>query len=220
MTSSPQPGWYDDPSGIADLRWWDGTRWTDATVEDGVPSARPLPVPGRPARAAEPGVVRVRATGSLLAEPVLVLDPAGDVRGVRAPDGRSLGSLVGEVGSGLLDRLRTARLQVRDTAGTPQLLLTRAPSLRPAPLVVERPGSGEVGRLVPEDGRWALVSAGRAVGGLRVDDAGDVVVVDASGSEVARASAATGQRVVRVHRPLPDPLLPLALAGALAVGAA
>ena len=218
MTSSPQPGWYADPAGIGDLRWWDGARWTDATVTDGVPSARPLPVPGRPVPAAEPGVVRVRAAGSLLAAPVLVLAPSGNVRVVRAPDGRSLGSVVGQLRPRLLDRLRTVRLQVRDTAGTPQLLLARSASLRPAPLVVERPGVGEVGALVPEDGRWTLVSAGRPVGGLRVDDSGDVVVVDATGGEVVRASAATGERVVRVHRGLPDPLLPMAVAGALVVG--
>ncbi len=217
MTSSPQPGWYADPAREADLRWWDGARWTDATVQDGAPSVRPLP--GRPAAAAEAGVVRVRAAGSLLTEPALVLDPTGEVRGVRSPDGRALGSVVGQLGQGLLDRLRTARLTVRDPAGAPLLLLTRSASLRGAAVVVERPGAGEVGALVPEQGRWALVSAGQPVGGLRVDDAGDVVVADAAGDEVARASAATGERVVRVHRALQDPLLPLALAGALVVTA-
>ena len=25
----PQPGWYADPSGESDLRFWDGTRWTE-----------------------------------------------------------------------------------------------------------------------------------------------------------------------------------------------
>jgi Protein of unknown function (DUF2510) len=25
----PQPGWYADPYGGTDLRWWDGARWTD-----------------------------------------------------------------------------------------------------------------------------------------------------------------------------------------------
>ena len=26
-----EPGWYQDPAGRSDLRWWDGTRWTTAT---------------------------------------------------------------------------------------------------------------------------------------------------------------------------------------------
>lgn len=25
----PEPGWYDGPEGSAQLRYWDGTRWTD-----------------------------------------------------------------------------------------------------------------------------------------------------------------------------------------------
>jgi hypothetical protein len=25
----PPPGWYNDPSGQARLRWWDGSRWTE-----------------------------------------------------------------------------------------------------------------------------------------------------------------------------------------------
>jgi hypothetical protein len=28
-TSAPPPGWYPDPVQPANLRWWDGTRWTE-----------------------------------------------------------------------------------------------------------------------------------------------------------------------------------------------
>jgi hypothetical protein len=40
-SSSPDqaPGWYDDPTGAANLRWWDGTQWT--------PSTRGAPVQAR-----------------------------------------------------------------------------------------------------------------------------------------------------------------------------
>lgn len=31
----PAPGWYDDPSGDATLRWWDGAAWTERTRERG-----------------------------------------------------------------------------------------------------------------------------------------------------------------------------------------
>lgn len=208
-TSAPQPGWYADPARGADLRWWDGGRWTDAVVQDGVQGVRPL-------GGGEPRAAR-SAARSLLSEPVLVIDRDGDVRGVRSPDGRRLGSVVGRVSSGLLDRLRTTRLQVRDAAGEPQLLLHRAPSLGAAPVVVEQPGLGEVGRLVPEIGRWALLSEGRPVGALHGAGAGDALVLDASGAEVARSTGAIGERVVRVHRPLLDPLRPLAVAAALVV---
>ena len=33
--AAPQPaGWYPDPAGQADRRWWDGTRWTDQTLPE------------------------------------------------------------------------------------------------------------------------------------------------------------------------------------------
>lgn len=31
-TSAPPCGWYPDPSGTPWLRWFDGTRWTDAVT--------------------------------------------------------------------------------------------------------------------------------------------------------------------------------------------
>jgi hypothetical protein len=35
----PPAGWYPDASGQADLRWWDGTRWTDHTSPRRSPSS-------------------------------------------------------------------------------------------------------------------------------------------------------------------------------------
>jgi hypothetical protein len=42
--SSPEPGWYPDPSGSANLRWWNGVSWSDSTH----------PLPGAPAASAPP----------------------------------------------------------------------------------------------------------------------------------------------------------------------
>lgn len=42
----PRAGWYDDPSGQADLRWWDGQRWTEHT--DRTAAATPDPSRQRP----------------------------------------------------------------------------------------------------------------------------------------------------------------------------
>ena len=52
---SPQPaGWYPDPSAQADLRWWDGTRWTEQTRAEMDPSITATPVTGAPRPAAQP----------------------------------------------------------------------------------------------------------------------------------------------------------------------
>ena len=39
----PAFGWYPDPSGRHDQRYWDGTRWTDQVSDDGRQSVDPLP---------------------------------------------------------------------------------------------------------------------------------------------------------------------------------
>jgi uncharacterized protein len=33
--NDPAPGWYPDPSGANQQRWWDGTRWTDDVAPSG-----------------------------------------------------------------------------------------------------------------------------------------------------------------------------------------
>ena len=44
--AGPQPGWYPDPSGYSQLRWWDGTQWTShLTTEPAYPVAPAEPEP-------------------------------------------------------------------------------------------------------------------------------------------------------------------------------
>lgn len=44
MADPPMAGWYTDPAGSGQLRWWDGQRWTDATrntaVDEGAAGGR------------------------------------------------------------------------------------------------------------------------------------------------------------------------------------
>lgn len=232
--TSPQPGWYADPAAAHELRWWDGATWTAAVTTAGAQTSSPLPLPDRTAPVSG---TTAGSSGPLLTAPVLVLvrEPGAGL-GVLDEAGRRLGTLVetgrrrtGRRGTGrLLDRLRPRALELRDTHGATQLLLRRPAGLLARPVVVERPGAGEVGRLVPGSGAapYALQSGGRPLGSLDVQDGpgGDVRVLDLPGAEVARISRRStgaahpvGASVVRVHRPLSDPLRSLVVAAALLV---
>jgi hypothetical protein len=50
QTMSTSPGWYPDPAGGHEWRWFDGTDWTDAVADHGVAGQAPLGPP--PAMAA------------------------------------------------------------------------------------------------------------------------------------------------------------------------
>jgi hypothetical protein len=54
--SSTPAGWYEDPVLVGELRYWDGSEWTEHVSTDSVVSVSPLPLPdpqdGRPALSA------------------------------------------------------------------------------------------------------------------------------------------------------------------------
>jgi hypothetical protein len=41
----PPPGWYPDPAGRFQVRWWDGSTWTSGVASAGVQITDPVPVP-------------------------------------------------------------------------------------------------------------------------------------------------------------------------------
>ncbi|MGH9081251.1 MAG: DUF2510 domain-containing protein [Acidimicrobiales bacterium] len=49
--SGLSPGWFRDPTGRHEQRYWSGTDWTDHVVDDGVPGTDPPP-PAPPRRQA------------------------------------------------------------------------------------------------------------------------------------------------------------------------
>lgn len=261
--TTPQPGWYADPAAVHDLRWWDGTTWTDAVVKTGVQSTSPLPN-GRSVQVSQASNVQRQVQeragvapvagggGTIFSEAVLVVNQKAKLieltneYAVYDQHGRQLGSVVQVGQSGLkkvarfvssVDQLMTHKLEVRDAQGTPQMLLTRPAKLMKSRVVVERPGYGEIGRLVQENVfgkiRFGLHSGGRSVGSLNAQNwrAWDFQILDETGTEVARIKktfegvaktlfTTADNYVVTIHRQLADPLLSLVVAAALTVDTA
>ncbi len=88
----PEPGWYDDPTGEAPQRWWDGERWTEHVSSPGTPAVPPAPTPPAPtppAPAPPPGP----GVGATVAAPLTPPAPefptpapaASSARGSKAP---------------------------------------------------------------------------------------------------------------------------------------
>ncbi len=258
------PGWYADPTGSFDYRWWDGRRWTEAVAKAGVQTQSAMPGLAAPVRVHDPSFVQRQVQekagitpvtgggGTLFSEPVLVVNQKAKLieltneYAVYDQHGRQLGSVV-EIGQGgvkkavrLLtsyDQFLTHKLEVRDDRGQPQMLLTRPAKFVKSKVIVERPGLGEVGQLVQENAigkiRFALVAGGSQVGLLHAENwrAWDFAISDHTGTEVARIKktfegvaktlfTTADNYVVRIHRPLADPLLTLVVASALTVDTA
>ena len=87
---STAPGWYPDPTGVAELRWYDGSIWTDSVATGGTTFTSPLRAPAAPVetdwvgRAVTPERIATQVqrggggssagSGDLFSEPVLVVN--------------------------------------------------------------------------------------------------------------------------------------------------
>lgn len=256
-------GWYADPTGTFHHRWWDGEKWTDNVSSNGQQSVSPLTPQAAPVQASTPqqlakqverAGVQPGATGggTVFTEPVLVVNQKVKLieltnqYSVYDQHGTQIAS-VSEVGQSALkkvvrllgeyDQYFTHRLEVRDMQARPVLMVTRPAKFVKSKVIVEKPGVGEVGRLVQQNAfgkiRFALMAGTQQVGEMRAENwrAWDFAIVDSSGTEVARIKktweglaktmfTSADNYVVRIHRPLEDPLLSLVVASALTVDTA
>lgn len=135
------------------------------------------------------------------------------------------------------DQYLTHKLEVTDTGGRTLLRLTRPAKIFKSTVVVEDAGGTEIGRIVQQNMigkiRFDLEADGASVGALKAQNwrAWDFQITDASGTEVARIKktfegiaralfTTADNYVVRIHRPLQDPLRSLVVASALSVDTA
>lgn len=263
-------GWYPDPHGRYDHRWFDGATWTATVATAGQQLTDPQgTAPGhvptssrseqRVARQVEGQVGRAGGGGErgaaehgLLDADVLVVnqkaklvelnneymvyDEHGTQVGAVRQTGQSAARKVLRFVSNV-DQYLTHRLEVTDTSGQVVLRLTRPAKFLKSTVVVAGPGGDEIGRLVQQNVfgkiRFDLEAGGTSVGSLNAENwrAWDFAILDRDGAEVARIKktfegiaravfTTADNYVVRVHRPLEDPLRSLVVGAALCVDTA
>jgi uncharacterized protein YxjI len=138
---------------------------------------------------------------------------------------------------GSFDQFMTHKLQVVDMTGAPVLALTRPAKVMKSRIVVQDANGSDVGEIVQENvvGKihFGLQAGGRKVGSLNAENwrAWNFNITDESGTEVARITktwegmaktmfTTADNYVVKIHRPLEDPLRTLVIASALGVDTA
>jgi hypothetical protein len=90
-TSTVSPGWYNDPSGVSRLRYWDGQAWTERVSPVAQPGVAPLPSPAtRRRRWVLAGLL---GTGAWLVFELLVAYVVGSMTG----HGRDAGYVAGRL---------------------------------------------------------------------------------------------------------------------------
>ena len=177
-TGQAAPNWYPDPSGRHELRYWDGTAWTEHVSSNGRQGVDPpggashVPVVNRPTEKVVRDVEKAGAApeffggGTLLTESVLVVNQKAKLielnneYAIYDRDGRQIGA-VRQVGQSTakkvlrfvssLDQFMTHKLQIVDTAGTPILALTRPAKVFKSTINVSDGAGRPVGDIVQEN---------------------------------------------------------------------
>ena len=262
---APHPAdWYPDPSGRHELRYYDGTQWTEHVSSGGRQSVDPLTPGVVPVAGSNPGKVQqqvanagvaagaVAGGGTIFTEPVLVVNQKAklieinneyaifDQHGTQIGAIRQVGqSAAKKVARVLLsvDQFLTHRLQVVDMSGAVQLTVTRPGKVFKSRFIVGDGTGREIGQIVQKNMigkiRFGFEVGGSEIGSLSAENwrAWDFGVSDASGTEIARIKktweglaktmfTTADNYVVRIHRPLEEPLRSLVVASALSVDTA
>jgi uncharacterized protein YxjI len=178
--SSPPAGWYADPAGRHEKRYFDGQQWTEHVNNHGRAGIDP---PGAPShvpvvqrapervqrdvqRAGQAGVAGYAGGGTLFTEPVLVVNQKAKLieinneYAIYDQHARQIGA-VREVGQSnlkkaarfvsSLDQYMTHKLQITDMNGQPVLALTRPAKFVKSRILVEAPNGQPIGEIVQQN---------------------------------------------------------------------
>lgn len=190
--------------------------------------------------------------GTLFSEPVLVVNQKAKLieltneYSVFDQHGRTIGSVV-QIGQSTLkkvarfvsslDQFMTHKLEIRDAAGQPHLVLTRPAKFIKSKVLVERPDGQPVGEIVQQNAigkiNFGIQVNGQQIGAIKAENwrAWNFAIVDHTDTEIARITktweglaktmfTTADNYVLQIHRQLPDPLLSLVVATALTVDTA
>ncbi len=221
-TIAEQAAWHPDPSGRHELRWWDGRQWTADVISLGQRQVDPLTPTVRVAKAttqswkvrrqarkagAKPD--RAATRGTLLTEPILIVNQKAKLVGVNAEyaifgqNGQQVG-VARELGqthikrslSLVPDENRLHTLQILDMDDRILLALTRPAKLLKSKMLVATADGTPVGQIVQKtagiihDVRFTLEADGKVLGTLKTDSAESIrfSIQDADGTEIGRVS--------------------------------
>lgn len=179
-TDTPQPpaNWYPDPLGRHELRYWDGSQWTEHVSSHGRQAVDPpvggghIPTTARSAEKVVGDVQKVGAAtgaqggGTLFTEPVLVVNQKAkliemnneyaiyDQNGVQLGAVRQVGQNLAKKAIRLLtsyDQFMTHKLQVVDIHGSVVLALTRPAKLVKSRVIIQDGHGNELGQIVQQN---------------------------------------------------------------------
>lgn len=185
MTSFHPPpvmpaGWFADPLGRHELRYYDGRQWTEHVSNRGrtaidppvgagnVPTVNRAPekVQGDVQRAGPAGVASFAGAGSVFTEPILVVNQkakfieVNNEYAIYDQHARQIAA-VREVGQSTLkkavrllssyDQFFTHQLQIVDMSGQVLLALTRPAKLVKSRIIVQDPAGAEIGQIVQQN---------------------------------------------------------------------
>ncbi|HYJ66916.1 MAG TPA: phospholipid scramblase-related protein [Nocardioidaceae bacterium] len=180
LSDDQDPGWYPDPWGKHEHRYFDGDQWTEHVASHGKQSVDPPSGEGGPVPTVNRAPDKVRrdavkaavtadtatGSGSILDEPVLVVnqkaklvelhnefafyDQHGEQIGAVRQVGQSPGKKVIRVVS-TFDQFATQKLQVVDMEGTVLLALTRPAKFMKSRIIVEDGSGRPVGEVMQKN---------------------------------------------------------------------
>jgi len=173
-------GWFADPLGRHELRYYDGTQWTEHVSSHGrtaidppvgqghVPTVQRAPerVQRDVQRAGQAGVSAFQGGGSIFTEPILVVNQKAKLieisneYAIYDQNARQLAAVRETGQSGLkkaarfltsLDQYMTHQLQIVDMNGNVLLALTRPAKFVKSKIIVADPAGNEIGQIVQQN---------------------------------------------------------------------